>query len=104
MAVAQSLNTRNRFSIEQGMDLWIAYNRRLLQVSQHREVSMMCFDWEPQRYSRALSDLSMRLGLTPPHTGFDFFEASLRRNSGIQDHELPLGVRDLYLAMEAIAG
>jgi len=102
LAVAQSLSTRNKFSIEQGMDLWMAYNQRLLQISQRREVSMMCFDWTPQHYSRALGDLSIRLGLTPPSTGFDFFETPLRRNSVIQDQELPSGVRDLYLAMEAI--
>lgn len=103
MAVARSLNTRDRFSIEQGMDLWQAYNRRLLEVSRYREVSMVCFDWTQQHYLHALVDLATRLGLTPPSSGFDFFDAALRRNSALQNDELPCDVRDLFLAMEAMA-
>jgi hypothetical protein len=102
MAVAQSLNTRNGMSIERGMDLWLPYNRLLLQVCQEHEVLMVCFDWSPQRYSRALAELAKRLSLTLPSSGFDFFEAALQRNSVIQNDELPPKVHDLYLAMKVM--
>ena len=103
MAVAQSLCSRNKFPIEQGIGLWKAYNERLLQISQRRKISMMCFDWAPQHYSRALSNLSVRLDLTPPPAGFNFFESVLRSDMAAQNYDLPSDIGDLFHALEAIA-
>jgi hypothetical protein len=102
MAVAQSLNTRNGMSIERGMELWLAYNQLLLQVCQEREVLMVCFDWPPQRYARVLVELAKRLSLTLPSSGFGFFEAALRRNSVIQNDELPPTFHEPYLALQGM--
>lgn len=102
MAVAQSLKARNGFSIERGLDLWLAYNRILLQACRERQVLMVCFDWTPQHYSQALVDIATRLSLLPPPSGFDFFETTLRSNSAIKTDELPSDVRDMFLELETL--
>ena len=102
MAVAQSLNSRSGLSIERGMDLWLAYNRLLFQVCQERKVSMVCFDSSPPHYARALAELAKQLSLTLPASGFDFFETALRRNSVIQNDELPPTVHELYFALQGM--
>ena len=63
LSVAQSLNIRNKFPIEQGLQLWRAYNERLLTLSQMRKVEFICFDWTPEEYGKALVELSEKLGL-----------------------------------------
>lgn len=102
-AVAQSLNARNGFSFERAMDLWLAYNHRLLQFCEYRRIPMVCFDLKPPNYLRTLVDISTRLELTPPPSGFSFFESRLRRNSIMQELKIRTEVRDLYHAMRAMS-
>jgi hypothetical protein len=98
-AVAQSLKTRNKFSMEQGMELWLAYNQRLLEISRKRKILFINFDWPPKRYEIALAGMLVELGLAVPTRGFDFFESGLRRNSACLQTELPTEVSKVYDAL-----
>ncbi len=98
-AVAQSLSTRNGFPIKRGLDLWLSYNRRLLAISESREVPVINFDLLAEHYGIALRTICERLGLTPPVDGFNFFEAGLRRNGLPQE---PLGEQSLREVYDAL--
>ncbi|WP_147335738.1 sulfotransferase family protein [Pseudotabrizicola alkalilacus] len=96
LAVAQSLQTRNGFEIEKGINLWTAYNQRLLRVMESHPVPLLCFDWTAECYNAVLRGLAVRLGLTPPETPFSFFETHLRRNTSQPDAPLPAAAQDIY--------
>lgn len=102
LAVARSLQARNRMPLDQGFALWTAYNARLYQLVQARDVPLVNFDWPPERYLRAMTALARKLGLTPPPGGFDFFEAGLRSASGT-DAAVPPEAERLYAALAAHA-
>ena len=96
LSVAQSLRDRNGFDIEKGIELWTAYNRRLLQIMEKHQVSLLCFDWSAECYNAVVRGLAVRLGLTPPDTPFSFFETHLRRNTSQPDAPLPAAAQDIY--------
>ncbi len=98
LAVAASLASRNGFSTERGLDLWLAYNRRLLDICNARPVQLISFDWDWPRYDRKLRVIAASLGLTAPQS-FVFREAELRNNNA-NDVPLPSAVDDVYRALQ----
>lgn len=89
MAVAQSLSTRDRFSLERGLDLWFLYNRKLLDLSTTDDVRLINFDWPPDLYGNVLRALCSELDLLPLTERLDFFETDLRHHTPSQG--LPQG-------------
>ncbi len=104
LAVAGSLQARNGFAIEKGIELWTSYNRLLLQSLKASEFPLICFDWSTERYDGALRELAYRVGLIPPVAGFSFFEGHLRRNSNDPDLSVPTEAQDIYDQLLQISG
>lgn len=92
LAVAASLYARNQVPVEKSLDLWVAYNRLLLDYQQRFEFPIVCFDWSPERYGQCLQALAPVLNLAVPAEGFAFFESALRRNVAPADDEVAGGL------------
>ncbi|MDP9141144.1 MAG: sulfotransferase [Pseudomonadota bacterium] len=104
MAVAASLTSRNGFSTEKGLMIWLAYNRALLTVCEEREIGIVSFDWPPDRYLSRLEALAASVGLQPPAGGFQFFTSALRKNAAPPETELPAEVQTVYAQLKDRAG
>ena len=96
LAVAKSLQARNQFSLEAGFELWMSNNRILLQYHRERGIDLICFDWSPERYDRALKEMAARLRLTVPQDGFSFYESGLRNHNMSGAMNLPVPVSETY--------
>ncbi|MEB3255353.1 MAG: hypothetical protein VKJ05_03080 [Synechococcaceae cyanobacterium] len=63
LPVARSLQRRNGFPIEQGVALWLAYNRRLLAWQRQRPFPLIEFDPDPARVRQGLAAVVAALDL-----------------------------------------
>jgi len=94
IAVAESLRRRNGFSIEKGLELWSAYNDRLLRYRERYGFPVLCFDADG--LTELIGRLAGSLGL-PSATGpLDFFEAELRHAAPDDPTLVPDRVRRLH--------
>ncbi|MFC1575886.1 sulfotransferase family protein [Gemmatimonadota bacterium] len=103
LAVAQSLRARNNFSVQQALNLWLAYNRRLLEVGEFQEMPLINFDWPPDQYETAVRAICEKLDLTPPTDGFDFFEPGLLHHKPSQEHSQGHDTREVYDALLSLS-
>lgn len=99
LAVSQSLQSRDKLSVERGLELWLSYNRRLLDYRRRFGFDLICFDWSPDRYHARLRQMADRLSLSSPGGGFSFFDSAFRRNRGSPRHPLPGPVSQLHDAL-----
>ena len=99
-SVARSLQARNGFSMEQGLELWLHYNRRLQRWLDQQQVPLLHFDDDLDRFRLQASALIRQLDLPIQRTAADlqFADAALQHQSP-QDLELPSAVRELYEAL-----
>jgi len=95
--VAESLNRRNRFPREQGLGLWLSYNRRLLSFHRAREFPMISFDAE--RFQDSFVCAAKALPLPSSFADLDFFDPELRRAMPDRPVPLPDEVERLYRAL-----
>jgi len=95
LAVARSLERRNKFTLEKGFQVWIAYNCRLLDIFLQHNFSLISFDLQEDAYKQKLTDLLPRLGLSLSPDKFGFFEADLRHGQN-DAFQLPIDVKNLY--------
>ncbi len=89
LAVAKSLNKRNGFTIERGIDLWCQYNSKLCEYLSTRAIPLINFDLSGPEYLDRIRRLTPQLGLSVPDHGFSFFEESLRTSNHQIESELP---------------
>lgn len=101
LAVARSLERRNGMSIEQGLQLWAEYNRRLLAFSDRLPFPILCFDLDACDFEQQLRDAVSGLGLEAEGNEFGFFDPALRHENEEQDQPLPANVAKLYAALQA---
>jgi len=94
-AVARSLEKRNKFSLDKGLQIWEAYNRRLLEYHVCHNFPIISFDLLEEAYKQKLINLLPRLGLALPHNRFIFFEEDLRHGQS-EGFQLPVGIKKLY--------
>lgn len=94
LAVAASLHARNQVPVEKSLNLWMAYNRLLLDYQRRFNFPIVCFDWPPERYHQGLQAIVPALNLKTPSEGFSFFESILRHNAALGDS----AVADGFLA------
>lgn len=102
LAVARSLQARDGFSLEKGIDLWIRYNRILLRSQAAIGFDVISFDREPAAYRARLSDVARRLGLSPPREGLTFLEPRLRHDAAERAGSLPSEAAAIYSALKAL--
>lgn len=97
--VAASLTARDpSMPVRAALDLWLAYNERLLALHALAPFPLVDFDTTPTAYVAAVDALARDLGLRGNGGGTDeFFEAELR--SGAQAGDAPLP--DAHAAMHA---
>ncbi len=103
LSVYESMHKRDKCPQTKAFDLWVHYNRRLLEYHERFGFDLVCFDWPVERYRRALTNMARRLNLAEPEAGFSFFEATLRENESPRREALPEPVAEIYSALEEIA-
>lgn len=95
LAVARSLERRNKFPLEKGFQIWAAYNRRLLECYARQPFPVISFDLPEDAYRQKLTTLLPLLGLPAPPEKFAFFEADLRHGES-EELTLPVEIQELY--------
>lgn len=101
--VAQSLLARNGGELPRWLDLWLAYNERMLALHERYRFPVVRFDVEPDRYRRSLLAVVEALGLPPPGGHLRFFEPELRHHDEPSGDDLPPRVRAMYERLLATA-
>lgn len=78
--VAVSLLARGNgvTNISEGLELWHDYNRELVRLYRQSPFTVVDFDWDTERYCRAVRMIAEGLGLEPGSG--TFFEDELRHN------------------------
>jgi hypothetical protein len=102
MAVARSLQRRSGSrSIDQWLELWLAYNERLLRLHETHGFPILDFDLPAEQYQAQVAELIAQLGLRTSVPD-EFFEDSLR-NQPPFEAELPPSVEQVYRELTTIA-
>ena len=88
---------------QSGIALWTAYNHRLLALVEAEDVPVISFDHSADTWRVRVADEIERLGLRVPDADSDFFDETLRHQSGSGDAQLPEDTARLYYALCARA-
>jgi hypothetical protein len=100
LSVARSLQRRNGFSLEKGVDLWRQYNERLLMLcDQERQVYWCDFDSGPEHVVEVVQRLGEQVGLSVNQKAVDSYVPELRTSDA--DEEPPSErIRSLYAKLK----
>lgn len=102
-AVARSLQRRSGSpSAEPWLELWLDYNRRLLDLHERHAFPIIDFDLPAEEYQARLATLIEGLGLRAPMGKEAFFEPSLR-NPTPEDPALTDEIESVYRELCEIA-
>lgn len=95
--VALSLQHRDRSSLTEGYRLWLAYNRRLLELQDEHGFDLVDFDLTDDEYREDLRCKLKKLGLVNKSTEL-FFDPSLRHHQEFDriSIDLPADVSSVY--------
>lgn len=66
------------------LQLWIDYNRRLLELCMTNRVWLVCFDWSREIYGAALETMLGEIGLSKVRANPMFYDSKLIHSSGIE--------------------
>ena len=104
LAVAQSLNSRPTLpiSIAEGLRMWLAYNRALLQQYQAKPFPLFCFDWSEEHFHDCLNHLHRQLQLNPIASDQRFYTDELHTQKVEGDVALSQEVETLYLKLKEL--
>lgn len=102
--VAQSLQSRDSFSIEQGIDLWVYYNEKLISYCHEYKLPIVSFDSDENIFRHKLSQLLSQLDLPSSPEKLSFFDPVLR-NTRINylNLQVPERALRLYKTLNKIA-
>jgi hypothetical protein len=103
LAVARSLQRRDGLPPAQGVDLWLAYNRRLADLWRERPFPVVSFDLGTAAYRRAVDRMAAGLGLRGGPTGADFRRAELIHQAAADDGDLAAAPRALLAELRRMA-
>lgn len=99
MEVAMSLQSRNEISLEQGLQLWLRYNERLLNLQRQHGFPVIEFSKDGEETRKNFQNAVYWLGLKPSEEA-RFFEPSLR-NFEADTQALPPEVQAVYSKLRA---
>jgi hypothetical protein len=102
LRVAQSLQNRNDLSLEASLELWKAYNHRLVEIHRRRPFPIVSFDEEPETLEAKLRAAGEALGLAPAPPGEPFFTDELR-NAPAEGGSVPAEIEALYEELRRLA-
>lgn len=101
--VATSLARRNGMALEDSLQLWLAYNRKLIGYAELYGLDLIDFDLPDGEYVADMANKLARLGLAPVGAG-DFFDAGLRHQQGEPggDGQLPADIEATYRQLKEL--
>lgn len=103
VAVASSLMNRPGLRpANPPVQLWARYNRTLLNLLEHFEIPLVCFDWPADTYVCAVAKMAKYLGLQHgPASSFDYFDNQIRTGVSVESEDATLGdeVGSIYNAL-----
>lgn len=103
MAVFRSLAARSdRFDERRSLDLWCAYNERLVAEHDRSEFPVIRFDVPTEALFAGLVRVARHLGLPEADRGSQFFDAELVHNEATAE-PVPRSCRTLWSKLEAKA-
>jgi len=103
LAVARSLKARGQVPVNQGLTLWTAYNRRLLDLVHSEAVPIVSFDQSADDYKADTGKLINELGLELPSGQASFFDDALRHHNIIGEGNLSPETTAIYTALQEMA-
>lgn len=103
LAVAGSLHKRSGMPLSQGLDLWFAYNRRLLQAYRRAPLPILCFDDEQPLFQEKLRGVLLSLNFSAGDWQGDFYDEGLRSAHANLTGQLPWHIRRLYRKLQRLA-
>lgn len=102
--VALSLNARNAIPVEEGLELWAAYNGKLLELLRNHRFPLLNFDLPPGDYLKdaeaKFSMLGLDLQLSAGAKKFFRPELTHWANASPEEVRLPGDVNDLYQKLQ----
>ncbi len=102
-SVARSLQARSGMPLEQGLELWLAYNRRLLREYRRAVFPLLCFDDEQTVFQQKLHEVLRTLNYDSSNLQGEFFDEGLRSAHIEATADLPWPVRRLYRKLQRLA-
>ena len=104
VAVAESLLRRaGRGSLEAWLDLWLAYDERLLRLADTYHFPIIDFDLPDEQYQQRLAEITTDLGLPARQRRERFFESSLRSPGPAADVAVRAEIEEVHRRLSAIA-
>jgi len=103
VSVAQSLQFRNQIPIKDGLQLWYAYNSKLLELLNEYDFPLISFDVPAQQYLASIEFVAghLRLTATQRQGETTFFEERLRTHLEHSEIAVPEHVMSLYDDLKA---
>lgn len=105
LAVAASLGYRQGsadMSEQKGLDLWLAYNKKLLEEYKRDRFPILCFDWSEQEFHEKLALAQQQLGLSALAGDARFYNSMLKNYESNDLSIIPRKYRTLYKNLKAI--
>jgi hypothetical protein len=102
LRVAQSLEHRNQFGLDRSLELWKAYNERLLELWHEKAFPVVSFDEEPDVLQEKLLEAGAMIGLSASSTDEPFFTDELR-HAPAEGGSIPPDVERLHDELRALA-
>lgn len=102
LAVAASLAARNKFSLENSLNLWQSYNQKLLYVQKKFAFPLVNFDASLEDYNQRVRSIAKSFNLNSIPTEV-FREDHLKHHLAVDSvNTLPPPILDLYLELQHI--
>lgn len=100
-AVARSLNARGGMPEHKAFALWLAYNRRLLELHRQQPFPLLCFDEDESVLHDKLDQILVEVGLRPLQ-GERFFSPELKHHQQ-ENKPLPDELQSVYQELCGLA-
>lgn len=100
VSVVESLAGRGGFPRERALELWCAYNERLLAVHDETPFPVLSFDVEPDEFHEAVNAAVVDLELRPVPDHDRFFADELRTNAKYRDADVPAEAASIYRRLQ----
>ena len=103
LAVARSLQNRSGMPLEQGLELWYQYNRRLLREYREQPFPVLCFDADQTEFQHKLHTVLADMGFDADEWRGEFYDENLRSAHRDSEGEMPWRTRRLYRKLQRLA-
>lgn len=103
LAVAQSLNRRDpTLSIEEGLQLWQAYNERLLSAAARLPIRLIDYGRSGEAYLDSVVRIARDLALPEPEAAARFYDDNLRHQTIDEAQPIPHPLAHTYARLQAL--